>query len=229
MMSQWLDFKPPAWNTSKIIVHSEMHMSCCRLTLQECAMDLLTLRCNCEGHNCMDKMRRLDSAAQSMACDRFQLVQCGHRKSSKWLFDRLQTMRVCGSNQTKPYIRYYCALHYKYFCVRWWVWWLWHFALHYINIIVSVCACIRQIYPHKCIQTPLLVRHCALNYMNIIACVGGCGGCGIVHYIKRILLCAWVGLVVVTLCTKLYQYYCECVCVYQTNIVTQIHTSTTTC
>ena len=76
-----------------------------RLTVSECAHDLLTLlRCstgvNCM-RNCFDKLRLTECAAPCMSSARKQLVEAGHRGSSNFLFKKLILMRYCINNQIK--------------------------------------------------------------------------------------------------------------------------------
>lgn len=71
-----------------------------RLTIAECAHDLLTLRCEGQDctRNCFDKLRLMDCAAPSMSSARKQIVEQGHRGSSKFLFDKLRVMRYSINN-----------------------------------------------------------------------------------------------------------------------------------
>ena len=63
-----------------------------RLTLHECAEDLLTYVCACD-ENCFDKIRRLSRAAPTMSSVRVSLAEAGHRRSSSILFQMLKAQR----------------------------------------------------------------------------------------------------------------------------------------
>ena len=62
-----------------------------RVTLHECVVDLLTLRCDCDV-NCFEKIRLLDYSANVMSDARLRFEDAGHRRSSAMLFDMLLPM-----------------------------------------------------------------------------------------------------------------------------------------
>ena len=64
-----------------------------RLTVHECAQDLLTYVCQCSP-NCFDTIRMLPSAARAMSNARISLVQAGHRRSTSLLFKMIHSGRV---------------------------------------------------------------------------------------------------------------------------------------
>ena len=69
-----------------------------RLTVHECAVDLLTLTCEgCNGMNCFNKIKMLADAAECMASDRLHIAESGQRRSSQVLFQILLPMRRVGS------------------------------------------------------------------------------------------------------------------------------------
>ena len=74
-----------------------------KLTVAECAHDLLSL--HCEGNecdnNCFDKLRLMPLAAPAMSSSRVELVEAGHRGSSKLLFNKLKLMRHYINNKCK--------------------------------------------------------------------------------------------------------------------------------
>ena len=70
-----------------------------RLTVSECAVDLLTLRCDRCDSNCFDSIKLLPRSADVMASRRVAIVESGQRRSSELLFDMLLPYRIVGKNK----------------------------------------------------------------------------------------------------------------------------------
>ena len=96
------------------VTHYSQHVSVvcclptCRISVRECALDLLTLKCSCD-FNCFDKLRNLNLAAETMASARLEYLEAGHRNSSKLLFKRLKRMRFTkvAADSTRSFILHY--------------------------------------------------------------------------------------------------------------------------
>ena len=69
-----------------------------RTSLHECAVDLLTMHCDCEV-NCFEKIRELPDSANVMSAARVQFVEAGQRGSSEMLFNMLLPMRILIDNK----------------------------------------------------------------------------------------------------------------------------------
>ena len=69
-----------------------------RLSVDECINDLYKLRCDTAtcSPNCFDVFKQFADAARVMRSDRLELVEAGHRGSSKLLFHMLKHMRLSG-------------------------------------------------------------------------------------------------------------------------------------
>ena len=79
-----------------------------RLTVYECAVDLLTLKCEgCNnGINCFNKIKMLADAAECMASARLHIAESGQRRSSEVLFQMLMPMRRVGTKSKKFQLLY---------------------------------------------------------------------------------------------------------------------------
>ena len=78
-----------------------------RVTLNECAVDLLTLKCEgCKNRNCFNVLKMLEDAVECMVSARLNIVESGQRRSSEVLFKMLLPMRRVGNKSKRFQLLY---------------------------------------------------------------------------------------------------------------------------